>query len=162
LDDPTGSPQATGPATDEPAAPPAEAGTAETADDARTVQTVVPVEAATRERRSRTPAASRYRSFTSAGAVLGTPRTCRPRPGAGEASTPRSDIYSLGALLYELAAGVPPHPGDSQPAVRSATLAPTHRRSRPPCPASILGSPRSSIAACGAIPASGSRRRGGA
>jgi formylglycine-generating enzyme required for sulfatase activity len=49
-------------------------------------------------------------SQTVAGAVIGTPRYLAPEIWRGEPATPRSDLYSLGVLLYELAAGVAPYP----------------------------------------------------
>jgi formylglycine-generating enzyme required for sulfatase activity len=52
-------------------------------------------------------------SVTSAGAVMGTPSYMPPEAWRGEPATPRSDVYSLGAMLYELGAGAPPHRGDS-------------------------------------------------
>ncbi|TMQ17342.1 MAG: hypothetical protein E6J91_10280 [Deltaproteobacteria bacterium] len=49
-------------------------------------------------------------SLTVPGAVLGTPRYTAPELWRGEPATVRSDLYSLGALLYELAAGIAPYP----------------------------------------------------
>ena len=43
------------------------------------------------------------------GSLVGTPYYMAPEIWDGEPSTPRSDLYSLGALLFELAAGQPPH-----------------------------------------------------
>ncbi len=48
-------------------------------------------------------------SLTAAGSILGTPAYMAPEVWRGEAATRRSDVYSLGALLYELSAGYPPH-----------------------------------------------------
>jgi WD40 repeat protein/serine/threonine protein kinase len=47
--------------------------------------------------------------ITDPGARLGTPLYMAPEIWRGEAGTERSDIYSLGALLYELCCGRPPH-----------------------------------------------------
>lgn len=44
--------------------------------------------------------------------VFGTPRYMAPEALAGEPATRWSDIYSLGAVLYELCAGAPPRPVD--------------------------------------------------
>jgi serine/threonine protein kinase len=46
-----------------------------------------------------------------------------PEVWRDEPATPRSDVYSLGALLYDLGAGVPPYRGGSPDAVREAALA---------------------------------------
>ncbi len=40
---------------------------------------------------------------------VGTPLYMAPETWAGHAPTPQTDIYSVGAVLYELSAGVPPH-----------------------------------------------------
>src|SRR5262249_22449740 len=44
-----------------------------------------------------------------AGAVVGTPDYMAPEVWRAEPATRRSDVYSLGALLYELCAGRAPH-----------------------------------------------------
>ncbi len=46
---------------------------------------------------------------TASGVVVGTPRYMAPEIWSGAAATEASDVYSLGALLYELCAGTAPH-----------------------------------------------------
>ncbi|HEX2691721.1 MAG TPA: SUMF1/EgtB/PvdO family nonheme iron enzyme, partial [Kofleriaceae bacterium] len=58
------------------------------------------------------PASRPLPSVTRAGAVMGTPAYMSPEAWRGEPATPRSDVYSLGALLYELSTGAPPHEGN--------------------------------------------------
>ncbi|MGC4047573.1 MAG: protein kinase [Armatimonas sp.] len=48
-------------------------------------------------------------ALTQSGALVGTPRYAAPEIWRGERATARSDIYALGALLYELCAGHSPH-----------------------------------------------------
>ncbi len=47
--------------------------------------------------------------LTEAGIMLGTPLYMSPEAWEGEPATARSDVYSLGVVLYELLCGVPPH-----------------------------------------------------
>jgi formylglycine-generating enzyme required for sulfatase activity len=62
-------------------------------------------------------------SVTRAGAVMGTPAYMPPEAWRGEPAAPCSDVYSLGALLYALGAGNPPHRGDSSAVARNTVLA---------------------------------------
>jgi serine/threonine-protein kinase len=52
-------------------------------------------------------------TVTLAGTVVGTPQYLSPEQGRGEAVDARSDIYSVGCMLYELLVGEPPFTGDS-------------------------------------------------
>ena len=47
------------------------------------------------------------------GGVLGTADYMAPEQAAGEPTTPRCDLYSLGCVMYALLAGVPPFKGKS-------------------------------------------------
>jgi len=50
---------------------------------------------------------------TQTGAILGTPNYMSPEQVKGETAGPRSDLYSLGVILYEMATGVVPYTGKS-------------------------------------------------
>ncbi len=75
---------------------------------------------------------------TAAGTMIGTVAYMPPEQSLGRGSDARSDIYSLGALLYELLCGIPPFVGESAAAVVSqhvstAPVAPSgHRSGVPP------------------------------
>jgi len=55
--------------------------------------------------------------YTASGATLGTPDYMSPEQGMGQEVTARSDIYSLGVVLYEMLLGQRPFESDSPMAV---------------------------------------------
>jgi len=56
-------------------------------------------------------------NLTQVGTVMGTATYFSPEQARGDAVDPRSDIYSLGCVLYELVVGRPPFTGDSPVAI---------------------------------------------
>lgn len=59
---------------------------------------------------------------TVAGAMIGTLHYCPPEVLAGRAGTMRSDIYSLGVVMYEIGCGSVPFAGLDTPSLISAAL----------------------------------------
>lgn len=68
-------------------------------------------------------------SLTQTGAVMGTATYFSPEQAEGLSVDARSDIYSLGVVLFEMVTGRPPFLGDSPVAVASK-----HVRDNPPAP----------------------------
>lgn len=65
--------------------------------------------------------------MTTTGVVLGTSHYISPEQASGEHVDAESDVYSLGAVVYELLTGGVPFPGDN-----AVTVAMRHVRERPP------------------------------
>lgn len=59
---------------------------------------------------------------TSSGSVVGTPEYMSPEQALGQPLGPQTDLYALGAMLYELLAGRPPFLADTPIAVVSQHL----------------------------------------
>src|SRR5262249_11524216 len=57
------------------------------------------------------------RVLTSAGSIIGTPEYLSPEQGTGNPTNYRTDIYSLGVVLYQMLAGRVPFLGTSPVAV---------------------------------------------
>jgi eukaryotic-like serine/threonine-protein kinase len=67
-------------------------------------------------------ATTEARARVSRGTLVGTVAYLPPEQALGDAAGPRSDLYSLGALLYEMLTGQPPFPGDDAVSIISQHL----------------------------------------
>ena len=78
--------------------------------------------------------------ITSSGAVMGTPAYMSPEQGAGSNIDHRSDIYSLGIILYEMATGRVPYTAETPVAIVFKHIQdplPSARKLNPNLPESI-------------------------
>jgi serine/threonine protein kinase len=78
--------------------------------------------------------------FTASGGMVGTPAYMAPEQGLGEAGDERSDLYSLGVILFQLTTGKLPYDAETPLAVILKHLnepIPSARRLNPDLPESI-------------------------
>ncbi len=84
-------------------------------------------------------------SLTRQGIIAGTPEYMSPEQARGEPLDGRSDLFSLGSVIYEMASGVSPFRTDSTVATIRRLVDEAPRRWTRAIPNCRRGSPRSSI-----------------
>jgi serine/threonine-protein kinase len=88
-------------------------------------------------------------SVTLTGTVMGTSEYISPEQARGEAVDFRSDVYSLGAILFELCTGDVPYPGENPVSVAMRHLhepVPSVRQRRPDLPSRLDAAIRRAMA----------------
>src|SRR5690606_3933758 len=76
----------------------------------------------------------------SPGMAMGTPEYMAPEQAAGRPADARTDVYSVGAILYETLTGVPPYEGENfmEVLTKKATVDPVNPRElRPELPEAV-------------------------
>ncbi|MGQ0616114.1 MAG: Stk1 family PASTA domain-containing Ser/Thr kinase [Acidimicrobiia bacterium] len=79
-------------------------------------------------------------ALTQAGSVMGTATYFAPEQAQGQPLDPRSDLYSLGVVLYEMVAGRPPFTGENPVAIAYKHVQdppPSPRRANPDVPPAL-------------------------
>jgi TolB-like protein/Tfp pilus assembly protein PilF len=79
-------------------------------------------------------------SLTETGLAIGTPAYMSPEQGSGEEVDARTDVYSLGCVVYEMLAGEPPYTGATAGAIlarKAMAPVPSVRVVRDTVPASV-------------------------
>jgi len=82
----------------------------------------------------------RSKGITGVGVMIGTPEYMSPEQAEGKEADQRSDIYSLGIVLYEMVAGRPPFDGETAFSIalkHTNELPADPRRSNPQIPESL-------------------------
>ena len=91
----------------------------------------------------RQSASATFAKLTDEGMMVGTIAYLAPEQALGRSPDPRADLYSLGAVLYELVTGGPPFAGDDALAIitqhlRTPPVAPAWRNPEVPAPLDAL------------------------
>lgn len=79
-------------------------------------------------------------TLVNTGSLFGTAQYVSPEQARGRVSSPPTDLYALGAVLYEMLTGAPPYTGDSALAVALKHIqdpVPDPRERRPDLPAAV-------------------------
>jgi len=84
--------------------------------------------------REQIPSSESRQTLTVEGTVIGTPEYMSPEQCRGRSLDSRSDIYSLGTILYEMLCGSPPFTGDSPLEVAAKHLNEQTQPLRQVCP----------------------------